>query len=144
MKSSPVLTSNLRYIALYIYNEEAELQLNRLMIIHQLQKLNPLILLTHLIFVLWTLCCQFLWIVHFWLLLSFRVSLLFICPVACVPDVASVSRLSILNAPFGFLYCLFVMCHACPFVSVYRLSILIAPSVFSNVYLQVYWWCSFD
>jgi hypothetical protein len=60
--------------------------------------------------VLCTKCCQFLWFVHSWLPLRF--SLTFIClvclrQVSCVPNVVSFS--------------------VCPF--------LIAPSVFSNVYL---------
>jgi hypothetical protein len=41
--------------------------------------------------VLCTLCCQFLWIVYFWLPLWY--SLKFICPVSCVPYVASFSGL---------------------------------------------------
>ena len=52
-------------------------------------------------FVLCTLCCQFLWIVHFWLPL--RYSLTFICPVSCVPYVASFSGLSIFDCLFGIL-----------------------------------------
>ena len=56
--------------------------------------------------VLCTICCQFLWIVHLWL--SLRFSLTFICPVSCVPYVASFSGLSIFDCPFGFLYRLFV------------------------------------
>jgi hypothetical protein len=51
--------------------------------------------------VLCTLCCQFLWIVHFWL--SLRYSLTFICPVSCVSYVASFSVLSIFDCPFGIL-----------------------------------------
>jgi hypothetical protein len=41
-------------------------------------------------------------IVHSWLL-SNRVSLTFICPVPCVPNVVSVFKLSIIYCPFGFL-----------------------------------------
>ena len=48
-----------------------------------------------------TLCCQFLWIVHFWLPL--RYSLTFICLVSCVPYVASSFGLSIHDCPFGIL-----------------------------------------
>ena len=55
----------------------------------------------YLFCVLYTQCCQCLWIVHSWLPLRF--SLTFICPVSCVPNVASVSGLSILDCPFGFL-----------------------------------------
>jgi hypothetical protein len=51
--------------------------------------------------VLCALCCQFLWIVYFWFL--FWYSLTFICPVSCVPYVASFSGLSICNCPFGIL-----------------------------------------
>jgi hypothetical protein len=56
--------------------------------------------------ILFTLCCQFLWIALF--LLPFRYSLKCICPVSCVPYIA----------------CFF------------RLSFFIAPSVFSNIYLS--------
>ena len=49
-----------------------------------------------------TLCCQILWIVHLWLPLWY--SLTFICPVSCVPYVASFSGLSICDYPFGFLW----------------------------------------
>ena len=57
--------------------------------------------------VLCTLCCQFLWIVHF--LLPFQYSLTFIC------------RSLIVRVPY--------------FASFSGLSMLFAPSVFSNVYL---------
>jgi len=43
--------------------------------------------------VLSTLCCQFLWIVHFWLPL--RYSLTFLCAVSYLPYVASFSGLSL-------------------------------------------------
>ena len=59
--------------------------------------------------VLCTLCCQFLWIIHFRLPLQY--ALTFICPVSCVPYVAGFS---------GFF-------------------IFIAPSVCSNIYLQFLW-----
>jgi len=49
-----------------------------------------------------TLCCQFLWIINFWLPL--RNSLTFMCP---VPYVASFSGLSIFDCPFVFLSRLF-------------------------------------
>ena len=52
-------------------------------------------------FVLCTLCCQFLWIVHFWLPLQYSIT--FICPVSCVPYVASFSGLSIVDCPFSIL-----------------------------------------
>ena len=48
-----------------------------------------------------TQCWQCLWIVHSWS--SIRFSLTFICPVSCVLHAASVSWLSILNCPLGFL-----------------------------------------
>jgi hypothetical protein len=51
--------------------------------------------------VLCSLCCQFLWIVYF--LLHLRYSLTFICPVSCVPSVASFSGLSIFYCTFGIL-----------------------------------------
>ena len=51
-------------------------------------------------FILYTLCCQFLWIVHFLLL---RYSLKLICLVSCVPYVVSFSGLSIFDCPFGIL-----------------------------------------
>ena len=57
--------------------------------------------------VLCTLCCQFLWIVLF---IALRYSLTFICPVSCVPYVASFSGL----------------------------SLFIAHSVFSNIYLSCF------
>ena len=85
--------------------------------------------------VLCTLCCQFLWIVYFWLPLWY--SLTFICPVSCVPYVTSFSGLYILDCPFGILWRLFVLCLVysmlpvsldCPFC--------IAPLVFSEVYLS--------
>jgi hypothetical protein len=44
---------------------------------------------------------KLLWIVYFWLPL--RYSLTFICPVSCVPSVASFSVLSIFDFPFGIL-----------------------------------------
>jgi hypothetical protein len=63
--------------------------------------------------VLCTQYCQCLWIVHSWLHLRF--SLTFICfvclrPVSFVHNIASVSGLSILNCPFGFLYNVYLFC----------------------------------
>jgi hypothetical protein len=61
----------------------------------------------------------------------------FICPVSCVPYVASFSGLSIFDCLFGILYRLFVLCLVyrmlpvsldCPF--------FFAPTMFSNVYLS--------
>jgi hypothetical protein len=51
--------------------------------------------------VLRTQCCQCLWIVHSWL--PPRFSLMFICPMSAVLNVDSVSGLSILDGPLGFL-----------------------------------------
>ena len=68
-------------------------------------------------------CCQCLWIVHSWLPLQFFLT--FICPVSYVPNVASVSGLSIFYFPFGFFL---PVSLDCPFLT--------APSVFSNVYLS--------
>ena len=83
--------------------------------------------------VLCTQCCQCLRIVYCWLHLRF--SLTFICPVYCVPNVVSVSRLSIVDYTFGFLYRLIVLCVP-NVASVSGLSILYYPFVFSNVYLS--------
>ena len=85
--------------------------------------------------VLCTQCWQCLWIVHSWL--PIRFSLTFISPMSCVLNVDSASGLPILDCPFVFLKRLFFLCLAysmlpvsldCPF--------LIAPSVFSNVYVS--------
>jgi hypothetical protein len=85
--------------------------------------------------VLGTQCWQYLWIVHSWS--PPRFSLTSTWPVSRVLNVDSVSGLSILDCPFGFLKRLFFLCLAysmlpvsldCPF--------LIAPSVFSNVYVS--------
>ena len=51
--------------------------------------------------VLSTLCYQFLWIVH--VLLPFRYSITFICPVSCLLYVASFSGLFMFYCPFGIL-----------------------------------------
>ena len=63
--------------------------------------------------VLCTLCCQFLWIVHFHY--SFWYSLTFICPVSCVPYVASFSGLSFFITPavFSNIYLSCVLCTLC-------------------------------
>ena len=63
-----------------------------------------------------TQCCQCLWILQS--LKPLRFSLTFIClvcfrPVSCVPNVASVSELSILECSFGLLY-LCVLCFVYP------------------------------
>ena len=105
--------------------------------------------------VLCTLCCQFLWIFHF--CLSLRYSLTFICPVSCVPYVASFSGLSFFIAPSVFsnmylscvlctlltlvlffypLYSLTMSCVFAPYVTSFSLYFFIAPSVFSNIYLS--------
>ena len=69
-------------------------------------------------FVLCTLCCQFLWIVCFWLPLHLVYPMLpvsldcqfLITPWSCVPYVASFSRLSVLYYPFVLctLFCQFL------------------------------------
>jgi uncharacterized membrane protein len=85
--------------------------------------------------VLCTQCWQCFWIAHSWL--PIRFSLTFISPVSCVLNVDNVSGFSILDGPLGFHLRLFLLCLAylmltvpldCPF--------LMAPSVFSNVYLS--------
>ena len=90
--------------------------------------------------VLYTLCCQFLWIVLFYcpfgilkhvfvlclvylccqfldcsFLLPLRYSLTFICPVSCVPYVASFSGLSFFITPsvFSNIYLSCVLCTQC-------------------------------
>ena len=67
--------------------------------------------------VLCTLCCQFLWIVQSWLWISLplRYSLTFICPVSCVPYVASFSGLSFYITPsvFSNIYLSCVLCTLC-------------------------------
>ena len=57
--------------------------------------------------VLYTLCCQFLWIVLLWLPLWY--SLTFICHVSSVPYVVWFSGLYICDCPFGFLWRLLVL-----------------------------------
>jgi hypothetical protein len=63
--------------------------------------------------VLCTLCCQFLRIAL--LLLPLRYSLTFICPVSCVPYVASFSGLPFFIAPsvFSKMYLSCVLCTLC-------------------------------
>jgi hypothetical protein len=86
-------------------------------------------------FILCTLCCQILWIVHLWLPLWY--SLTCICPVFCVPYVVRFSGLSICDCPFGILWRLFVLCLVYPMLSdSLDCPYLIAPLVFSNVYLS--------
>ena len=113
--------------------------------------------------VLCSLCCQFLWIIPFWLPLLY--SLTFICPVSCVPYIASFSGLLFVVTPsvFSNIYLPCVLCSLCcqflwtvlfwlplrysltficsvscvPYVaSLSGLSFCIAPSVFSNIYLS--------
>ena len=90
-----------------------------------------------------TLCCQFPWIVLFYC--PFRYSIIFICSVFCVPYVACFSRLSFLpvslDCPFllPFRYSIIFICSVfcVPYVACFsRLSFLIAPSVFSSIYLS--------
>ena len=62
-------------------------------------------------FVLCTICCQFLWIVHVWLSLRLVYPMLpvsldcpcLIAPSSCIPYVSSFSGLSIFDCPFGIL-----------------------------------------
>jgi hypothetical protein len=63
--------------------------------------------------VLCTLCYQFLWIVLF--LLPLRYSLTFICPVSCVPYIASFSGLSFFFGPsvFSKIYLSYVLGTLC-------------------------------
>jgi hypothetical protein len=92
-------------------------------------------LYVYLACVLCNQCWQCLWIVHSWLFIRF--SRTFICPVSWVLNVASVSALSILNCSLGFLYCLFVLCLVYSMLTVpLDCPIMIAHSVFSNVYLS--------
>jgi len=89
----------------------------------------------HLSCVLSTLCCQFLWIAN--LLLPFLYSLTFICPVFCLPYVASFSGLFIFYCPFGILERSFVLCLVYPMLPVYLdCSCFIALSVVSNIHLS--------
>ena len=75
------------------------------------------------------LFCQFLWIVFF--SLHLRYSLTCICPLSCVPYVASFSGLFIFITPsvFSNMYLSYV-------ASFSELSFYITPSVFSNMYLS--------
>ena len=82
-----------------------------------------------IIFVLCGQCCQCLWIVHCWLPLRFSLRLVWSmlpvsldCPMliapsvfssSCVANVASVSGLSIVDCPFGFLFVLCGQCWQC-------------------------------
>ena len=81
--------------------------------------------------VLSTLCCQFLWIVH--VLLPFRYSITFICPVSCLLYVASFS---------GLFMTLSVFYNICPVSCLPMLpvsldcSCFITLSVFYNIYLS--------
>jgi hypothetical protein len=86
-------------------------------------------------YVLCTQCWQYLWIIHSWS--PPRFSLTSTWPVSCVINVDSAYGLSIHNCPFGFLECLFVLCLAYSMLPVsLHCPFLIAPSVFSNVYLS--------
>jgi hypothetical protein len=89
----------------------------------------------YLSYVLCTQCWQCLWIVHSWL--PPRLSLTSTWPVSCVINVDSAYGLSIIDCPFGFLERLFVLCLAYSMLPVsLHCPFLIAPSVFSNVYLS--------
>jgi hypothetical protein len=85
-------------------------------------------------FFLCTQCCLFLWIFLF--LLPLRYSLTFICPVSCVPYVASFSGLSIF-LPLRYSLTFICPVSCVPYVASFSgLSFCIAPSVFSNIYLS--------
>jgi hypothetical protein len=85
--------------------------------------------------VLCTLCCQFFWIVYFWLPLWY--SLTFICPVSWEPYAVSFSGLYICDCLFGILWRLFVLYHVYPILPVsLDCPFVIAPLVFSHVYLS--------
>jgi hypothetical protein len=80
-------------------------------------------------------CWQCLCIIHSWL--SPRFSLTSTWPVSRVLNVASVSALSILDCPLGFLLCFFFMCLVYSMLTVpLDCPFLIANSVFSNVYFS--------
>ena len=85
-----------------------------------------------------SLCCQFLWIVQFLdCPLPLRYSLTCICPVSCVPYVASFSGLSFFITPsvFSNIYLSCVLCTlCCQFLWI--VLFIITPSVFSNMYLS--------
>ena len=82
--------------------------------------------------VLSTLCCQFLWIVH--VLLPFRYSITFICPVSCLLYAASFSGLFIALSVF---ITLFVLCLVYSMLPVsLDCSCFITLSVFYNIYLS--------
>jgi hypothetical protein len=87
-------------------------------------------------------CCQYLWIV-FILCLVFpllSVSLDCLRPVSCLPNAVSVSGLSsscvLCSHCCQCLWIVFSLCLVFPLLSVSQdCPLLIAPSVFSNVYL---------
>ena len=98
-------------------------------------------------FVLCTLCCQFLWIVRFWLPLRLVYPMLpvsldcpfLITPSSCVPYVASFSGLSCFWLPLRLVYPMLPVSLDCPFLitpsscvpyvaSFSGLSVLITPS----------------
>jgi len=58
-------------------------------------------------------------------------------PVSCVPNVASISGVSILDFPVGFFFSLFFLCFVCPMLPVsLGCPFLIVPSAFSNDFLS--------
>ena len=103
------------------------------------------------------LCCHCLWIVHSWLPLRFSLTFIYVAIVSglCILDCAYsfrshlftiVSGLSILDCPYSFLWRLFMLPLSldCPYSFLWRLfmlplsldcSFVIAPTVFSHVYL---------
>jgi hypothetical protein len=112
----------------------------------------------NLSYVLCILCCQFLWIVLFITpsvmlpvsldclsSLPLRYSLKFICPVSCVPNVASFSLATQSTQDTGQINAVSYVTVSldCPFyypfgnvAGFFRLSFFITPSVFSNMYLS--------
>ncbi len=69
-------------------------------------------------------------------LLPLRYSLTFICPVSCIPYVASLSELSFLITPsvFSNIYLSCVLCTLC--CQFLWIVLFITPSVFSNMYMS--------
>ena len=67
----------------------------------------------------------------------FHICFVSFCPVSCLPNVASVSWVSIRDCRVDFLFNLFFLCFVCPMLPVsLGCPLLIAPVVFSLVYLS--------
>ena len=103
-------------------------------------------------FVLHTQWCQCLWIVRSWLPHRFSLCcvICFVCsrPLSCIPNSDSVSGLSILGYPIGFLcvvlfvFFVFLLCLAYPMVPVsLDCPFFVTPSVFS---VLCYLFCLFS